>query len=479
MTLPAYEPYEPWDLARPAMTERSRLYALEPIGLGTSDVESLTGYVARLAAAHCLRTRALVREEILPLLGRHHLLKPINGSLSTFWRKDGRGINGVGPYAREWVGAVERLTLHRGLRPLTMLPWSGVLPRHGLLRAARAWCPACYHDRRNAAREPYDALLWALRIVTVCPHHRQPLRDRCPHADCGRPQSVLAPLSRPGYCAHCLRWLGAPPAHPGEGELEQGQMDVRVWQARMVGELLAVAPALAEEPARERIAEALTAIIEAAAGGNIAAFARSLGLDTCTVWQWTTDVNLPSLDLLVRVCAHQGMSLLHVLTGQRGGLDAVEVMAPPSYAPPCRPLTPRVPRDGERLRRAMETALDEDPPPSILEVARRLDFRTATSLYDRFPDLCRALAERGSAYRRARHEQWQGRLRDEVRQATLSLYRQGIYPASVRVPPLLSRPGHFRHPVATAAWRDTMRELDLPQDGIGHGHKRLDRENTR
>src|SRR5437016_2319425 len=43
-----------WDCEPPALPPRSRLYALEPIGIGTPHVESLTGYVSRIADAHAV-----------------------------------------------------------------------------------------------------------------------------------------------------------------------------------------------------------------------------------------------------------------------------------------------------------------------------------------------------------------------------------------------------------------------------------------
>jgi len=104
---------------------------------------------------------------------------------------------------------------------------------------------------------------------------------------------------------------------------------------------------------------------------------------------------------------------------------------------------------------------EEMPPPSVDEVARRFGFRSSASLYNRSPDLCYAIAERRRAHRAAQHEQWRQHLCQEVRQATLRLHHQGLYPASVRVSTLLARPGHFRHPIAVAAWQETMRELDL------------------
>jgi hypothetical protein len=46
------QPFESWSLSSPPVPPRSQLYSLQPVGVGTGLVESLTGYVARLAEAH-------------------------------------------------------------------------------------------------------------------------------------------------------------------------------------------------------------------------------------------------------------------------------------------------------------------------------------------------------------------------------------------------------------------------------------------
>jgi|ERR1700730_10047659 hypothetical protein len=45
------------------LTRRSRLYSLRPIGIGIPEVESLTGYIARLAKAHCVTVGTLLSKE--------------------------------------------------------------------------------------------------------------------------------------------------------------------------------------------------------------------------------------------------------------------------------------------------------------------------------------------------------------------------------------------------------------------------------
>src|SRR5436309_1509742 len=52
--------FESWNLARPPVPRRSLLFPLEPIGIGTPFVESLTSYISRLAAVHAVIVSDLV-----------------------------------------------------------------------------------------------------------------------------------------------------------------------------------------------------------------------------------------------------------------------------------------------------------------------------------------------------------------------------------------------------------------------------------
>lgn len=52
--------FDSWSLSSSPIPPRSRLYSLEPIGIGTALVESLSGYVARLAEAHSVSVGDLV-----------------------------------------------------------------------------------------------------------------------------------------------------------------------------------------------------------------------------------------------------------------------------------------------------------------------------------------------------------------------------------------------------------------------------------
>src|SRR5437016_2621968 len=96
-----------------AIPPRSRLYSMEPIGIGMASVESATSYVSRVAQAHCLPVRKLVTHEILPLFERAYLVKEQgNNNLSAFW-KDASALNGVSNSTHDWISVLEMLTLFK------------------------------------------------------------------------------------------------------------------------------------------------------------------------------------------------------------------------------------------------------------------------------------------------------------------------------------------------------------------------------
>src|ERR1700758_5499419 len=109
-----HEIYPHWDIEPSALPTRSRLFRLEPIGMGTAEVESLTSYIARLAEAHCVSPRQLLCEEILGKRTTHYSSSPLFS---------GEHINGIGGLAELAVTSLEHLTMQHGLHVMTMLTW--------------------------------------------------------------------------------------------------------------------------------------------------------------------------------------------------------------------------------------------------------------------------------------------------------------------------------------------------------------------
>ena len=56
--------FDSWDIYQPDIPTRSHLFPIEPIGVKTPYVESLTSYLARLAQSHTLSVNDLVARKV-------------------------------------------------------------------------------------------------------------------------------------------------------------------------------------------------------------------------------------------------------------------------------------------------------------------------------------------------------------------------------------------------------------------------------
>lgn len=137
---------------------RSCLYNIEPMGLNSPFVESLTSYINRLAEAHLLNTGTLFNEIYVPMLNKNYLssiaARGGNGFIGDSYR-----INGFGEYALKMKDATEALTGRTDLLFMTLLLWKEVLPERGLLRKKRAWCSLCYEEMKQESKAVYDPLI--------------------------------------------------------------------------------------------------------------------------------------------------------------------------------------------------------------------------------------------------------------------------------------------------------------------------------
>ena len=452
-----------WDLTRPTIPSRSRLYSLEPVGIGTPETESLTSYVSRLAEAHSVRVRELVVHELLPFLGRPHLADARNANLLTaFWRNETRALNGTRTLARNLVQALETLTGRCDLRFLTLLTWNEVLPRLQLQKRTRAWCPTCFEEWRQSGRVAYDPLVWTLAPVAFCSQHHQRLLVVCPFPDCRRPSPWLSSRSRPGCCARCGRWLGnSGTLGPSDRETlaQEERVRAHVWTFDAIGELIASAPSLPEPPRRGNLVRGLQRSLRNVAG-SCRALACQLGVSETTVAGWQKGRTIPSLWCLLLVSSRLGISPLQLMYDQVGDVKRTAEYNAAPEARPDRPPRVRTSINPEAVRRALEAILagGEVPPPSLREVAGRIG-QTYTNLRHHLPELSRLISARYRSYQEAQGARTRARLREEIRRAAFDLYRQGHYPSNNRVADLISNPSALRSRAGQSARNEVLGEL--------------------
>jgi transcriptional regulator with XRE-family HTH domain len=453
---------EIWDLTFPLHSSRSRLYALEPLGVNTPNLESLTSYMARLAGAHSVSLRTLMKQELLPQLRRDYLSNPF-GSLDAFWLEAARALNGTGILARDWAQALERLTLRTDLQLLTLLPWTAVLTQQRLLRSVRAWCPDCFAEWQTAGQPIYEPLLWNVKAIGVCLRHQRALLEQCPYPDCHAALPVLASHLRPGYCSKCSRWLGVMTDLSNISQTNS-QWHWQVWATEMIGELLSHNMDLTITPHLRNIPSLITAAREQDAPGSMQNLERRLQLSRRTLDTWHSGKQIPQLETLLRLCYCCKVSLYEVFTLPSGTLHwgKLKIRPLPDIPNPYRNRRHPIPMDLVSIQQRLEDVLaqEEQPPPSMRTVAKRLNY-SPRELREHFPELSRAISKRRRNYYTIRREQRILQLKEEIRQAILKNHSQGIYPTSHRVGLLLSNPIVMRDRLALSLWRDMLQELAL------------------
>ncbi len=450
--------YEEWNLTLPAIPERSTLFSLEPVGVGTPWVESLTSYIARLASAHAVFPGVFMNKLLEPLVqGRHSGILHISQGAKT------NLLNATGLRATLAVQFLESLTMRSDLRHLTLLVWSEILCLRGLVRLTKAWCPVCYEHWREQGKIIFDPLLWVIQEVTTCGVHQIPLCQQCPNPDCARSLPALCWRSRPGYCAYCQEWLGRP---PGTTVMSDPAQVVRQrWVIMNVGALLALSPTVMVSPSRKRVQEALPAIIQQATQGNISAFARTLNMPQGLVSHWVNGRKLPQLEMLLHICSVVDLSLEALLLHDPGSLRSRLRAAdePAMYELRSKWTHVRVSREQVRLALEKILAANEDPPPTLTQVAQRLGLGSPV-LYKCHPEACYAISARYKEYAQQRTATRVQQYRVELREAARQLHEKGVSPTRGRIEPLLRSPGILRDPKVRQTLVEVCREIEGKKD---------------
>jgi hypothetical protein len=371
--------FERWDVAEPNSARPTLLYPLTPCGVGTQYVESLSSYVTRLAEAHVVSVWRLIL----------HVLSPERPSqIPRSSTRYAYPANGLGKGSEMFLRGFQTATSRSDLHLLTLTTLQGTISQPSIFRNAEAWCPNCLEQWRQAGVPVYSPLLWAIRAVTVCPAHATPLVDRCPH--CRSQFASLRVSARPGYCSICSHWLGNfDSPSPKDKDCVD---DHNVWAATSVGQVLMAMPELGLiQPHTELIANLQRCLRQSeATRQSLAALA---GAPPCAFLGWVSGRIKPALDQLCRLTYELKLPLMMLFRGVPAQWRGPEYLRQQVDSP--RSNFRGQPAIGQNeLRSILTAALSEDPPPSVAEVARRLNFRRPQTLRSRQPELCRQISAR-------------------------------------------------------------------------------------
>lgn len=411
-----FTPLEALDLALPEPPPRSRLFALAPRGVGTDMAESLSSYLVRLARAHAVNPRCMVREEFRSL-AEAQLRRPARHA------DEVASMNGYGQHAQAFAEVTARLTTRPEVRYLTLLPLSDLLPRNGAGVIARQprWCPECVAEMD----EPFRPLVWALDLYTVCHRHRRLLVAACP--SCRKGQPYLPTYPDLAHCAYCGETLhGSPKATPAAATMSEQDL----WMAEALGDLVARLQDLDGTATRERFLAFIAAAVERRSNGNKAAFCREMGLSPWALKNWQTRGERPSLPQLMAVSYGMGTppaAMFASCPGEPGQIRRVQR----SHAPRSR--TPLQPSNRRHLADTLSRiAADTADRRSLAQLSRDLKV-SASWLRYWFPDECAVVcARRNNAKRQALAERRVGEY-EVVANVVRDMTSRAEYPARRKV----------------------------------------------
>ncbi len=459
MRIQPYATEELWSPGKLQLPERSRLHYLPPVGIGTPFVESLTSYIARLAESHSVFPGVLISKEITPYLKKIFAKRLSSRRLRALFDR-ARALNGTGDMARDFVQALETLTLRSDLCFLTLLSCASILPSRGLFRAYKAWCPACYQKWHLFRQVVYEPLLWTIETVKVCPQHHQPLCFYCPY--CHQQLPLLEWHSHSGYCSICGKWLGSFCDSYARGILLPEELKKEIWAADTIGELITAVPHLSSPLPRENVAKAMRATINLVSKGNIAAFASHLGIPKNTVWMWHGGKALPQLDVLLKICYCLEISLLDFLIPEKVAAKLLKISLQKSSEQLHNKRVSPKSFDSDQVEEILlaTIASGEEPPPTMKEVAQQLGYDRRT-ISRRFPELCCAISTRCQSYRKALRLREVEQSCQEVQQIALELLNRGVHPSEARVSELMSKPGYFRYEAVRTALQEAQSKARL------------------
>jgi hypothetical protein len=454
-------------IRRAVLKPHSRLYCLEPVGVGTPLVESLTSYMCRLAAAHSWRVSTLCAYELQPHLGMPFLFATTESMPATF---SSRRMFNVSPAlvstsnaAAKFVDALEHLTKRQDLRFLTLLSWDYLLPRRYLIRKFKAWCPDCYQELLESGRTVYEPLLWAIAAVEICSRHRKSLVSRCPH--CGRQTTYVRSRSRVGYCPWCEKWLGGSTNPDTADRLNIGKpdFDFQFWVVDSVGQLLASTSTLQVMPEQENIVKSISVIIDSIYQGVTSRLAKDIGRCKASVFGWRNGKNKPSLVEMLVVSYNAGISLRDFLYAEgaiKSGQFILQISS--SKKNPKRTFTtPRKLLDRISVESMLKQYLEPGVVPlPLCEVSKRMGYGTKL-LRRYYPALSKRISQRFLRHLKQSRRQRRVDFFNEIVSAVYQLHSSGQPVTRAGVAELLNKPEYRNYPQVVKPMREAKRQLGI------------------
>ncbi|MGG0720137.1 TniQ family protein [Robertmurraya massiliosenegalensis] len=427
--------------------ERSILYNLKPINLGTKYVESLTSYIMRIAYEHNVTIGNLINKQIVPQVNKDYLTRSGTYGGNRFY-EGAKTINGYMENSSDLVKVMEKLTSRSDLSDLTLNKWKDFIALRNLLKDSLSWCPECINKWRSSSMVYYP-LIWHIKPVKICIEHNCFLLEEC--QVCHEKVDILRRQILPGYCSKCFASLSLATNNEKPEPLELK------WQRFIIHNLeniltLDITYFFIKSP-REQILNQLNIINEEYFLGNISDFSKFLNIPKSTLRCWLSYENFPALESLLFICFKINKNISDLLFENE--IPAVNIYQIDNHIVVKKKKVIRKPLDIVVIEKKLKELLRNDPVISMSAAANKIGHDKRV-LYRNFPDLCKQISKRYREFVDLKSNQRVEMLKVEINKAFISLINEEIYPSRRKIEQRVNKKGLLKEKVLQEYWKSLL-----------------------
>lgn len=399
--------------------ELPSVYPIEPMGLGTGQLECLTGLTLRLADRHSMFTIRFYKHVFEPIILPNHSHSKFHRAANFY------SANGYGKFAKIISSAVTKSTRTVDAFYLTALPWVDIFDRtgHGLVKNNLEWCEQCWHEDMNHLHEPYVRLAWMMKPVSMCPHHLHPLNSICPN--CNHKQQVLPSIPRPWICCKCGYTLYEK-TYRKASKSKYSNKDY--WIASAVERFIEKTSIRALTIKPNSLTHALQGIVGSYSSGSYKVFSEQTQIHHRYLREWALNIRRPTFQMFMELCYRMDIPPDILL------LDELPLTDPDNWRREGKPEIVIMKKLTKSRKDEIHNTLDNlirsnpNPPISLSKIAKNLGVSCNIIRYH-FPEQYKTIRSRFKAWQDSNRERIKKERLCRLYEGVQKLISMGIYPS--------------------------------------------------
>ncbi|KOP79918.1 TniQ family protein [Cytobacillus solani] len=363
------------------LSSRTVLYNnIEPLGIGTPYIESLTSYISRLAINHNVRMTTFLNEMIGPFIELPYLASEFAKNLTpTRYNL----INGISTINIEFIKVLERLTGRNDIQHMTFINWKGILANN-IVSKNRRWCTLCLNYMKKNSREIYEPLIWLVSNINKCGIHGTRFKEVCPN--CNKKLGFVHQNLVVGYCQYCSGWL----AESEDSIYNEPLTDYEHFVINNYKQLFEQCSKLTSFPSRNFMSLILPKIKDDLGIEYLLDFAGFLDVRYLTLIDWIKNKHIPNPVSLLEICSKINCTIFDLInlsnkTDKKIINKNVVIKVEAKVSK-------------ERLKIHLLEEIAKDNPRSLNHVCRDMRITAKFASYH-FPELCEKIVTRFSSYK--------------------------------------------------------------------------------